>query len=527
VAGWWGRDQAAFEETGLDWDAVITAGVGVGEECQGLYGVWDEFGGHGPHHIGIFGGLIYRDKTNTVTKGAGVVIDNDADLFWTFAMHAGRVYAAGGDQTAGAPDTVWYWDLNTANSATKVVFEASTGVGQIGAGYIFQKWNRLWINGMQGTTVTSNPMIGRYSALNDGTSWPVANTIGGTSAIGGLSAYGDEFSTGWGSYHDNRGDFLLFLTNKRLYSIVQTGDSYTPFKTNDVISTGCVSQRAFVDLGVDSGDAVYLSDKGIHSLRQSQIHGGRSDRYLSWKIRNTFKTINKTRLKYATGAYWKEQGIIIFAVPTGSNLYNDLLLIADVRDADSQDGLTADNIVWTIGRLTSATAGDHTAQVLIPSRDLSDEKPYIYGGNRNGGVFRFNISVYSDLGSPYQAHLRTRHDDYGAPYVTKIPGNMEVWVESAGDYSIIANWVYDLGRRTSFARSIDLSVDALTLPFTLDETAVFGSGINLQRKVLYGTGHGETIAHEFRHGGTNQPFWIARVAQQVGGLGDEIGDLDS
>jgi len=375
--------------------------------------------------------------------------------------------------------------------------------------------------------VTDGPMVGRYSALNDGTSWPIANTIGGTSAIGGLSAYGDEFSTGWGSYHDNRGDFLLFLTNKRLYSTVQTGDSYTPFRINDVISTGCASQRVFIDLGVDSGDAVYISDKGIHSLRQSQIHGGRSDRYLSWKIRNTFKTLNKTRLKYATGAYWKEQGIIIFAVPTGSNTFNDLLLIADIRDSDSQDGLTADNIVWTLGRLSQADSdypGRHTPQVLISARDRSTNAPYIYGGNQYGGVFRFTTSVYSDLDVPYSVHLRTRHDDYGAPYVTKIPGNMEVWVESTDDYSITANWIYNLGRSSSDARQLNLNVSELTLPFVLDSDAVFGSGQNLQRKVLYGTGHGETIAHEFRHGGINEPFWIARIAQQIGALGDEIGD---
>lgn len=515
------RPGTLYEDETQDWDFQVSVVPGVGDPCQGLHDCSNDFDGT-RRLIGIFGARVYNKHDNALDVGP--TITAGADNLWTFADHAGRVYAAGGS-LATPPDQVWYWGLNPAVAPVAVTFEATTGGGQIGAGYIFQKWNRLWINGMDGTTVTDNPMIARYSALNDGTSFPVANTIGGTSAIGGFSAYGSEFSTGWGSYYDNKGDFLLFLTNKRLYSIVQTGDSYTPFKINDTIATGCVSQRAFVDLGVDSGDAVYLSEKGIHSLRQSQIHGDRADRYLSRKIQKTFATLNKTRLKFATGAHWHEHGIVIFAVPTGSNAYNDTLLVLDVRDADTENGLTSDSARWYIWRLASATAGQHVPQVLIHARDRLDGKPYIYGGNRVGQIFRFTTANYSDMTVAYPVHMRTRHDDFDAPGVTKVPGNVEVWVESTDDYSINMHWVYDLGRRTSSSRKIDLETSGLALPFKLPGTLEPGS--DLQRKVEYGTGHGETIAHDFQHTGGNQPFWISRVTQQVAGLGDEIGDLDS
>ncbi len=518
------RPGTQYEGTDGDWDETVDAGEGVEDPCQGLHDCSNAFDAT-RKLVAIFGGDIYDAHDNVIGKAgaAPATVTAGADNMWTFAMHAGNVYAAGG--ATAAPDTVWYWDL-AAGNVEAVTFEESTGVGQIFAGYIFEKWNRLWINGLTGTAASNNPMVGRYSALNDGTSWSPANTIGGSSAVGGFSSYGDEFSTGWGSYHDNQtGDFLLFLTNKNIYSIVQEGNVYTPFSTNDVIPTGCVSQRAFVDLGVDAGDAVYLSEKGVHSLRQSQIHGPRSDRFLSWPIRNTFATLNRSRLKYATGAYLHEHGLVIFAVPTGSNTYNDLILALDVRDADTKEGLTSESAIWYIWRLASSDAM-HFPQVLVPARDRSSsETPYVYGGNLKGDVFRFTTANFSDMGAAYATHLRTRHDDFGVPMVTKIPGNGEVWVEPTDDYSITMNLVFDNGRRTSSARTLDLVSHGLTLSFVLDDTAILGSESNLQRKVFFGTGHGETIAHDFHHSGANQPFWIARISQQVAGLGDELGDV--
>lgn len=516
------RPGTQYEPETSDWDAKVEGAAAL-TACQGLHdcsATYDSV----RYLLAIFNGLAWIDHTVlTGVRGlGGCTITAGDDYLWTFAEHNNRVYAAGGN--TAIPDSVWYWIINPPGANLVPVVFQNAAVANIGAEYIFEKWNRLWINGMHGTGVDDGPMIGRYSALNDGTSWPVANTIGGTSAIGGLSAFGDEYSTGWGSYQDNRGDFLLFLTNKRIYAIIQDVDPAILFRVSDTISTGCVSQRAFVDLGVDSGDAVYLSEQGIHSLRQSQIHGNKSNRYLSWKIRKTFASLNKTRLKYATGAYWPEHGIVIFAVPTGSNAFNSLLLILDVRDADTEDGLTADNVAWYVGYVSGT---DHNPQMLIQANDRTTEQQYIYGGNRKGDIFRFTTSNFSDMGEPYNVHIRTRHADFDAPGVTKIPGNIEVWIQSNGKYSVNMNWVYDLGDRFSSNRIIRLENPGITIPFVLDDTAVLGSGVKLQRKVEYGTGHGETIANDFQNSSANQPFWIARVTQQVAGLGDELGDVDS
>jgi hypothetical protein len=508
-----------------DWDATVN-GAGAGTPCQGIHDCSNDYDGT-RKLVAIFNGEVYTGydtAADIIGKAAGPVqITAGADYLWSFAMHKGLVYGIGG-KSAAPPDQMWSWDLAGAN-LTPVTFQTSAPANQYGE-YIFEKWNQLWVNGFRGSTIEDNPMVGRYSALNDGTSWPVANTIGGTSAVGGFPSYGDQFATGWGSYRDNRGDFLLFLTNKAIYAIVETGDPYAPVRIIDAIPTGCVSQRAFVDLGMDSGDAVYLSEKGIHSLRQSQIHGHRADRFLSWKIRKTFATINKTRLKYATGAYWYEHGIVVFAVPTGSSSTNNLLLILDVRDADHRDGLTADNAVWYTGRLIGGTtANPHQPVMLISARDRTTDDPYIYGGNYKGDVFRFTTANFADMGAAYPVHIRTRHDDFDAPGVTKGVGNAEIWVESTDDYSILMNWIFDLGRRTSRARPITLSTSGLTLPFQLDGSAIFGSGINIQRKSVYGTGHGETVAHDFQHAGGNQPFWISRVTQEIAGIGDTIDDV--
>jgi len=421
------------------------------------------------------------------------------------------LFAAGGADG----DTVWSWDGVPANSAALVTF-TSTAPAQIDAKYIFEKWNYGFLGGMNGTSVEDNPMVVRHSAINDMTSWPTANTIGGTSAIGGLSAYGDEFITGFADYTDNRGDYLLVLTNKAIYPIVL--DATADFAVTSAVQNGCVSQRAFVSLGLDSGDAVYLSEYGVHSIRQSQAHGGAETRFLSWKIRNTFKTLNKARLKYAWGTYWRDEGYVLFAVTTGSNTSHDLILALDVKDVEE---LSAENVRWSLWRPQSISVN-----ALLAARDkTTTNKQYVYLGTTNGNVCRFTRDTYSDLGTAYPVQMRTKHNHFGVPGIQKGAGDVYVHAQPEGTHQPTMRLVFDFGARTGAPKKIKLKTSG-----GVYGTSSYGTGTYANRNTtsvnkFYCTGQGETVAVDFQHQGANQPFRISLVILGIRGIGETQSDF--
>jgi hypothetical protein len=369
---------------------------------------------------------------------------------------------------------------------------------------------------MNGSAVEDNPMVVRYSAINDMTSWPTANTIGGTSAIGGLSAYGDEYLTGFGEYTDNRGDYLLALSNKAIYAIVP--DATNDFAVDSAVQNGCVSQRAFVSLGLDSGDAVYLSESGVHSIRQSQAHGGAETRFLSWKIRNTFKTLNKARLKYAWGAYWRDEGYVLFAVTTGSNTAHDIILALDVKDVDE---LTADTARWSIW-----TPASISVNALLAARDkTTTNKQYVYLGTTNGNVCRFTRDTFSDLGSAYQVQMRTKHSNMGAPGVQKGVGDFYIHAQPEGTYRPTVRILYDFGTKQSPAKQIRLRTTGASWGSATFGVSAFANINTTSVTKLYGTGQGETLAFDFTHKGANQPFRVAQLSAQIRGIGETQSDF--
>lgn len=515
-----------------DWDGTAT-GTGAGDACQGAAEVSIGFDAT-KHRIAIFDGEVYNAHDNTMDKTTNTIAitagGSSGDNYWTFAQMRGsgvsKLYAVGGAITT--PDDFWSWPI-ALGAATPLLSEAAGditwGGTYPGARFLFPKWNRLFINGMDGTGTDDGPMIGRYCELGNGDEWPQANTIGGVNTIGALTSDGSEFSTGWGEFESNRGDWLLFLTNRALYPYVQGTSALIGFGagpirwSGDRIATGCVSQRAFVNLGTDAGDAIYLSDKGVHSLRQSQAHGNKASQFLSWKIRNTFKTLNFSRLKFASGVYDEENGYVLFAVSTGSELQNNLILALDIRDADA-DGITAETARWYLWR----TAGtDHRPALLFSGRELTgtDEgRRRAYMATYDGNIVQFNDDVYADLGSAYQARMRTKHFDMGRPGRQKVAGDTVLWVGPRASYSPTLTVTFDFGRRTSPAQPIDMTGDASVLGTMILGQDPMGTAEGLIPVRLYSLGAGETISHQIQHSGGGEPFRVGKIVQDVDVTGE-------
>lgn len=476
----------------------------------------------------IAGAAVHTDDVTTVALG-GVTITPGANNYWTFAEHSESMYAAGG----GPLDDFWAMDTTPTITAIPIL---DLSANALSPKYVFQKWNRVFtcaftdmVTGLSATDTSSNPMVVRFSSLNQPTAWPTANTVGGISSVGGLGAHGGEFLTGFGEFVDNNGDWLLLLSNKRIYQAVQSGNSLAPFAISPgvgSIANGCVNQRAFASLGLDSSDAVYVSEDGIHSIRQSQEFGPRQDKFLSWKIRRFFQEeVNQERLSQAVAAYDATEGRVLIALPTGTSTENDTILMLDVAGTPE---LTAENAKWAKWTIGGGSNGARAANVLAPGR-ASDtgfsRRSFVYLGNEVGDVGRFSrepSATYVDFGTQsYGVTLQTLHQNFEQIGSDKQLGDTHVMIQPGGNYTPILRPIFDFGRRVGEAHQISMVVPPV---------ALWGSGIwgtsgwaigNLLFRDKLGTfGRGESFSFRISHNGTNEPFFIAGIGFQLGRSGE-------
>jgi hypothetical protein len=460
--------------------------------------------------VSVVNGNVYYDSGSGALTKTGVTISTTGR--WTFAQYNGTLYGAGGSNG----DEVWSWPGGTGDALSQVTFQSDTnadGVGDadIDAKYIFEKWNYMFLGGMNGTLADDNPMIVRYSALGDPTTWPVGNSIGGTSAIGGFDSYGGNSVTGFAEFSAGGREWLLVLTEKRIYSVLQIGDPETPFHVDDTIANGCVAQQAFVSLGVDSGDAIYVSRKGIHSLRQSQQFGGREDAFLSWKIRQTFQTANFSTLQNSSGVYMEKEGLVLFAIPIGSNTWPDTILCLDIKGVEQLSARTAKWSIWrpNIGDGVGITS-------MWTSRDATTQVEHVYIGTTDGRVGRFQRVVYSDFGSAYSVKFRTKDEDFGASRSDKGIGDLLATIRfTSSGATVQYQTVFNRGTRSGSPQTLLLGSSQAQWDVAVWDQALWGSSTQEVEKKIYGVGSGRTISHRFTGATNNQPFFLVELGYQV------------
>jgi len=461
------------------------------------------------------GCAVYYEDNAAFADGA--TLTPAADNIWHMTEHNNLIWGAGGAGT----DSFWHLDpSNPANVPVALAIPVSAGNAY--PKYVISWRNYLLANGFRGNTVADcNPTSTRFCTLGSdptaAASWATGNTVG-------FNAYGDNFTTGFGTYRDNQGDYLIILGNKTLQAVML--NAYDNFSITDAVANGCVSQRAYVSLGLDSGEAIYVSDKGIHSLRQSQEHGERADTFLSWKIRPTFDTLNRSRLKYIVGAYDHVNGFVLFAVPTGSNTYNDTILCLDVKSVES---LTSKDAIWYVWKM----AGGIRIQDMKFMRDSSDNWKLVIATHL-GDILYLSTSTFSDIsvdGSTsgiYVAELRTSHNDYGSTLVTKRLGDVMITMRPGGSYKPQFRAIFDYGARQSATHPLNMQ----PLGGSKWDAAVWGSGVwsetsHVRDEKVYASGSGRTIGFEISHPGEDEPWQISKIDHQVMGIGEDTGDVSS
>jgi len=500
---------------GLAYDTEYTAAISGTPAIQGLH----EFRASRDatrHMISIAGGTVRYDFDSALTTSGTPVITAGANNVWTMAEYQNLLWGAGG---LHGTDTIWSWDGNTSNPVTN----RSSILPSMNPKYVFQKFNALHFGGFDGSTVADNPMLSRYvDFAHDATdvlSWPSSNSIPGV-LLGenpGVGTFGGEYHTGFGSYQDNKGDFLLWLTNRRIIVFKENPNvtsNANRFFESDAIANGCVDQRAFVDLGYDQHDSIFVSEDGVHSMALSQQFGNRENAFLSYPIRKTWQTLNRSRMKYITADYWPDEGLILIAVSTGSNTTHDLILVMDIRGSGK---ITPDTVKWYKWHLNGVAAN-----VIVAARD-PDGLPTIYIGGNAGEVAQFTRTVYSDLGASVAVEFATKDEDYGYPSIEKSIGDTFLMVRGSGTYSPLHTYILDDGIKTGKVSALNLSLSGFELaadngtgpnPGVLGVTEL-GSGSSLTRNRILGVGSSFTISHEFSHAAINEPFFVGSIVQDI------------
>jgi hypothetical protein len=493
-----------IEQDDSDYDAAIST-----KDCQGIY----EFRiakDATRKLVTVMDGDAYRNDTTILDKTTNTVqITAGADYYWTFATFQNKMFAAGGKPTATV-DNFWYYD--GTNPLGKIVIASITA----GAQYVFQKWNFLFLGGMNGTAYNDNPMCARYcdwgTDATNAANWNINNVIPGSTLTEnfGPGSYGEEYNTGFGSFTDNKNDFLLFLTNKRIISFIPNPgvtDNTDAFSVGDSVEVGCVGQDAFVNLGQDVGDAVYMSQNGVHSLAMSKQYGNRVGEYLSWPIRQTFAGLNKSRLKYTKGAYWPDEGLVLFLVSTGSSTTHNKILCMDIR---GQKELSPDTVKWYIWDFDSSI----TLNYITAGRG-SDDKPYIYAGDLQGRITRFTRDTYKDVGLAVTVAIQTANDDFKSLTKQKTVGDTFVLMQGNGSYSIRHNYVLQDGQVSGKQSLISVPPTGAVWDTGTWDVSTWGADNQTNRQRIYGVGLSPTIGSRFQHAGLGQPFWIGSLTQEA------------
>jgi hypothetical protein len=535
------RPAAAKLGSGEDYENQITVG-GTGRAIQGAVEYRKDFDEGRrlivvAHNSTVTRKIWYDDGNQLPAISAGTITTN-ADYIWSFGIHNNLLWGTGGPAGRSQVNTesIWTWDGNIGTGAQEAALTNKSDGARLRPKFVRAWRNYVMVNGLQTTgasnSFSNNPMVTRFATFSedptDNAKWLDGNTIGfaatGSSIFerAGLDSYGGAYSTGFGDYQDNEGDFLLLLSNVGITSV--SLDPVNDFRVTDTIPNGCVHERAFVNLGLDSGDAVYVSESGVHSLRQSQMFGGKADTYLSWKIRDFWKTLNRARLPFTCGAYDRENGRVVFAFTVGADTAHTVLYCLDVKGVANE--LNSQNARWYGPWRIRADATGSTYKMvnhLAYLRDASDNW-WLYVFTTDGNVLRFDNDAYMDLNANgYAPVMQTRDFVFGDLVAEKRVGDAIITTGGAtSDYSISISTVFDFGRRKN-TTGLQMKGSGQTLVDALVGSKVSTSFATGSDKV-YLTGRGRAIGLEFSHGSRNQPFYIGAASLRVAGAGEDIGD---
>jgi len=285
------------------------------------------------------------------------------------------------------------------------------------------------------------------SDLLDPSVWDLTNSI----VVNGDD--GDQI-TAVVPYYKNR---LIVFKKRRVFQVDIPSDATSGADwIVSIISnnTGCVATGTAVQV---SSDILFLSDNGIRSLVRSVADDFSSVGIpISEVVKNVIQSINTDSIRVATAIYYDNRYFL--AIPTGSNDYNDTLLVYNTA-------LSAFEGTWSpqVMQFTLTNFNQEGSRAMFKKTNGIIEK---YAGYKSPAGT--TSADYQDGGADYDSYIRTKDFNFGDPFSLKYGSHFEVIFDNSfsSDATVSIQRDTDVGD-IDVQSNIDISSSVLTLPFTL------------------------------------------------------------
>jgi hypothetical protein len=255
-------------------------------------------------------------------------------------------------------------------------------------------------------------------------------------------------------YYKNR---LIVFKKRRVFQVDIPSDATSGADwIVSIISnnTGCVATGTAVQV---SSDILFLSDNGIRSLVRSAADDFSSVGIpISEVVKDVIQSINTDSIRVATAIYYDNRYFL--AIPTGSNDYNDTLLVYNTA-------LNAFEGTWSpqVMQFTLTNFNQEGSRAMFKKTNGIIEK---YAGYKSPAGT--TAEDYKDAGEDYQSYVRTKDFNFGDPFSLKYGSHFEVIFDNSfsSDATIAIQRDIDVGD-IDVASNINIASSVLTLPFTL------------------------------------------------------------
>lgn len=456
-------------------DGLIQVGASLGGKVDGLHSYLRTTGL--ADLLAIKGGTLYYLNVNTWTA-----LDNgftSGNLTWMENVAlVNKVFISNED------DTLHSWDRTstTYNSCL-------TDLGSAKPHGNVMRWHKNHLFHLNNVNVsgTKYPHRMYWSDLADPTTYNTGTDFVDVPAGGRLITAVDM------------GDYLVLFKEHAIQYL--SGWGSTDWQITDSASNvanidesiGCIAPRGATRVG---NEIWFMDDEGIiRRIYQTDFDAFRRD-VISTKLEKTLAGINKVQLAKTIATTWNDK--VYFAVPTGSSVNNNLILVFDLK-ASKRTGSEA----WTTYTGWTPTLFTH---------HITSTTPDLYIGDVYGGIYRHDGK--DDNGVAIAARWDGREDDFDRPerdkrfkfgYITA-PALEDVDI---GIYSSVDNGSF------SFMGNINITPLGGTLEpsgdfklFPTGTTAILAGGGSSEFKYYFSSGGGKvagkTQKFSIRHAVANQ-----------------------
>lgn len=291
---------------------------------------------------------------------------------------------------------------------------------------------------------------------------------------------------------------LIVFKDKGIY-IVDTSDPDTGNWSVAKLSTavGTLSQHTIVPI---ENDCLYMDKVGnIHALSATNIRGDVNTSNVSnaADIDQFFRTdVNVTELVRAVGKWYEARRQVIFALPLGASLNNDLRLIGEVEPTEAGRSTR-----WFMSRR------DICISLWMSPDARGIDRPRV--GDDEGFVWQLDTEARNKDGAAYSITFNTADTDLGfadekLAYVDKNLEFLTLVSEPSGDFDLTVNVYVDNMLTDTVVFSLagggvplgefELDTDALGSNFTkTDRQGIKGSGRRIRLEVS-NTGADEVVS---------------------------------